>query len=298
MNIEQEIMYTGWKKWYPTNDEWSVLATFSGDISLEIVQKDFPELKLPDLTENEYLLVYDEDNKLKAHYCKRGDHLKKFGRNSIKNRFLESALKPVNDEQVAAFDLMCNDNITVKVLTGNYGSGKTMLLVNQALNLLEHNKVKRIIWLRNNIAVEDTGNLGALPGTEFEKLLPFLGPMIDHVGSEQDIQYMVEKRQLQVPFLGHIRGRNITDSIIICTEAQNLTMKQIKLILGRVAKGSQVWFDGDWRQHDGKAFKKAKSLRRLTNYLKGNPLFGYVHLQISERSETAKLADILPDDED
>ena len=75
-------------------------------------------------------------------------------------------------------------------------------------------------------------------------------------------------------------------------------MKQIKLILGRVAKGSQVWFDGDWRQHDGKAFKKAKSLRRLTNYLKGNPLFGYVHLQISERSETAKLADILPDDED
>lgn len=279
--------YTGWKKWTPTIDEW---ARFSVE----------PYTPFP-MQNNEYLLIYnceDGKEKLVAQYCYENGKLRKFGRASIKNSYLQNkSISPVNDEQVCAFDLMKDQDKTVKLLLGNYGAGKSMLLIAEALELLQNHKIDKIIWLRNNVQVEDTGNMGALPGSEFEKLLPWLGPMIDHVGSQMAIEQMVQKGQLEVPALAYIRGRNIKNAAIICSEAENLTMKQIKLIIGRVAEGSMVWFDGDVRQRDGKAFKKAKGLERMIDKFTGHNKFGYVYLPKTERSETAQMADLLDDDE-
>jgi PhoH-like ATPase len=63
--------------------------------------------------------------------------------------------------------------------------------------------------------------------------------------------------------------------------------------MGRVDEGSALWIDGDVRQRDRVAFEKSKGLETMIERLKGEPLFGYVHLVKSERSATARLADKL-----
>jgi PhoH-like ATPase len=203
-----------------------------------------------------------------------------------------NVVTPRNEEQYCAFDLLNNDDITCKLLTGNYGSGKTMLATYAALQMLNSGKVDKIIWLRNNISAAGTEQIGYLPGTEFEKLKPWLGPFIDHLGSEQRVMKLVENGQLEVPALGFIRGRNLEHAVIICSEAQNLTEELVKLIIGRVGEGSYLIFDGDFHhQVDRPLFEKSPGIKRMIEVLAGNPLFGYVHLPKSERSSTARLAD-------
>ena len=141
--------------------------------------------------------------------------------------------------------------------------------------------------------VKDTKDLGALPGEIIDKLLPFLGPFIDHVGDKQKVEKMLKEGQLEVEPLQSLRGRNIENAIIICSESENLTKEHIQLILARAAEGSAVWLDGDTRQRDRAAFEKSKGLETMINKLAGEHLFGYVHLTKAERSATAALADKL-----
>ena len=103
------------------------------------------------MRENEYLLVYGEEDgerKLLGQYCFEDGKLRKFGRGSIvaaKNKFKDVTIYPRNDEQVCAFDLMKDDSKTVKLLTGTWGSGKTLILVEAALEALRKKKFERII---------------------------------------------------------------------------------------------------------------------------------------------------------
>lgn len=261
------------------------------------------------MKENEYLLIYSESGELTSTHIWKGGKLQKIGRGSLrfqigsgkesaeesKNKYKKPktmSLAPINDEQICAFDLLLDDSVTCKLLTGNYGSGKTMLAVYWAMQMLTSGKVDKIVWLRNNVAAAGAEQIGYLPGTEFEKLKPWLGPFIDHLGSEARVQKLVDAGQLEVPALCFIRGRNIERSVVICSEAQNLTEDLVKLILGRIGKESYVVFDGDFKhQIDKPIFEKSPGLRRLIQALAGNELFGYVDLPESERSATARLAD-------
>ena len=104
---------------------------------------------------------------------------------------------------------------------------------------------------------------------------------------------MVEHKTLVVEPLQFLRGRNIENAIIMCSEAENLTKEHIQLIIARAADGSEVWFDGDTRQRDKVAFEKSKGLETVIERFAGKELFGYVHLTHSERSATAAMADLL-----
>lgn len=281
MNNEKEVSnYLGWKVWNPTDAELAELY----------VEKE-PKEPFP-LLENEYLLIY-VDGKLIDSYCKEGDHLRRFKHNTIKIKDKETIV-PKNDEQKCAFDLMKNDNITVKLLTGTWGSGKTFILVSAALEALKAHKFKKIVWIRNNVDVKDTKDLGALPGEVNDKLKPFLGPFIDHCG-EKEVERMIEDGLLTVEPLQSLRGRNFEDTLIMCSEAENLTKEHIQLIIARAAENSAVWLDCDLRQRDKVAFEKSKGIETMIDRLKGNKLFGYVHLVKTERSATARLADLLND---
>jgi PhoH-like ATPase len=202
-------------------------------------------------------------------------------------------MKPRNEHQELAFDMLKDKDITVKLITGTWGTGKTMALVVAALEAIQNGDYEKIIWVRNNVQVKDTDQLGALPGDQWDKMLPYLGPFCDHVGGEEGVHMLVGNNKLEVIPLGFLRGRNIANSIIICSEAENLTKEHIQLLLGRVAEGSALWLDGDVRQRDKVAFEKSKGLETMIERLKGEPLFGYVHLVKSERSATARLADKL-----
>ena len=169
-----------------------------------------------------------------------------------------------------------------------------MLLVTAALEALEQNVFDRIVWIRNNVDVKDTKDLGALPGEVNDKLMPFLGPFIDHCG-EAGVECMLSNGKLIIEPLQSLRGRNLERTLIMCSEAENLTKEHIQLIIARAAEGSEVWFDADVRQRDKAIFEKSKGIETMIERLSGNPLFGYVHLVQSERSKTAALADLLND---
>ena len=300
-----DITYTGWKKWSPTSDEWAELyATGTVPVSLK---------------ENEYLIVKSEGSST-IFYCYENGQLRKFTGGSIKTTkddtpvLLESSkskqddkqhssaqkyskgknvvIVPRNDEQVCAFDLMKDPSKTVKLLTGTWGTGKTLILVSAALEALKAGRFKKIVWIRNNVDVKDTKDLGALPGEVIDKLLPFLGPFIDHAG-ENSVRTMLNKGTLVVEPLQSLRGRNFDDTLIMCSEAENLTKEHIQLIIARAAEGSEVWFDADNRQRDKASFERSRGIETLIERFAGQKLFGYVHLVKSERSATAAMADLL-----
>ena len=281
----EEKEYTGWKVWTPTDEEL-----------VDLYQEGSCPL---DLLENEYLIVSDRtDGSVAAVYKKKDDKLVKVNRASIKindpkDGRVKKVYNPRNPEQVCAFDLLHDDSVTVKLITGRWGTGKTLLLVTAALEALRERRFEKIVWIRNNVEVKDTPALGILPGEIIDKLLPYLGPFIDHVGDKQKIEKMIKEGQLEVEPLQSLRGRNIENAIIMCSEAENLSKEHIQLILARAAEGSAVWMDGDIFQRDRVSFEKSKGLETMIKRLSGNPLFGYVKLIKTERSATAALADKL-----
>lgn len=212
----------------------------------------------------------------------------------ISNRFTGD-IRPRNDQQRLAFDMLQNDDITVKMLAGTFGSGKTMLMVSSAIDMIEKHKFDKLIWIRNNIEVKNTKELGALPGTLLEKLgaASFAGPLADHLGGESGLEYWIKNGQVEVAHLGFIRGRDYKNAILLVSEAENLTKEHIQLLLGRVGEGSMLWLDGDLKQTDEAVFENNSGMRKAISALTGNPHFAYVYMPKTERSETAQLADLL-----
>lgn len=272
--------YTGYQILHLSDQE---LSDFYGGTPLKV-----------DLYNNEYLLLEDERNQIVDKYCYQNGKLR-----TLKNQVLQSnysgKIIPKNIQQELAIDLLKGDSTTVKLLTGMQGSGKTFFLVNAALEAIEKHKFEKIVWVRNNVQVKDTDNIGSLPGTELDKLLPYVMPFADHCGGIEGVQRLIDQRILEVIPLGFIRGRSIRNAVIISSEAENLSKNHIQLLLGRVDVGTQLWLDADARQRDREVFVKSAGLETTIDRLKGNPLFGYVHLQKSERSATAQLADLLND---
>lgn len=251
---------------------------------------DFYEKKFDasSLLENEYVIIGNEV------YCYQNDDLRRVEYPMIENNY-SGVIKPRNTEQKAAMDMLLDDTSTIKLITGTWGTGKTLLLVTAALKGVEDGKFDKIVWIRNNVQVKDTDNIGALPGSELEKVLPYVSPMADHCGGFDGIDQLITTNRLEVIPLGFLRGRSIRNAVIICSEAENLTKQHIQLIIGRVDEGSEVWFDADTRQRDRVNFEKSQGVETMIDRLKGEKLFAYVHLLKSERSETAALADKLND---
>lgn len=209
------------------------------------------------------------------------------------NSSFGGTVKPRNVEQQAAITMLQQEGIAIRVLTGCFGSGKDFLMVNQALHLIEQNKFDKLVYVRNNIQVKDTEKLGSLPGDEFSKLLPFVMPLADHIGGVEGILNMIENKKLEVQHLGFIRGRDFKKTIIYCTEAENLTVQQVQLLIGRIGEGSELWLNGDYKQTDKEVFRINNGLNTAIDKLSGHTLFGHCHLRISERSLASRLADIL-----
>lgn len=244
------------------------------------------------LAENEYVIIVDKKGNPVDYYC-----YKKGVLNSVKFPVFENEyvgqMKPRNPQQYCAMDLLKNKDVPLKLITGKFGSGKSMMCIVAALDAIQKGLFEKIIFVRNNVQVRDTDQLGALPGDLYEKTLPYLAPFSDHCGGMDGIRYLVDNGKLEVIPLAFLRGRSIRNSIIYSMESENLTKEHIQLLMGRVDQGSQLWMDGDLKQRDKSVFDKSKGIETMVERLKGNSLFGYIHLIKSERSEVAALADLL-----
>lgn len=241
---------------------------------------------------NQYVLVSDNDNNVIDRLKWNGEKYNRLSYKQVNNNYT-GKIKPVNSQQELAFDMLQDKETTIKVLTGRFGSGKTFLMIVTALQLISDGKFDKLVWVRNNQEVKDTKALGALPGEAMNKLLPFAMPIADHVGGLDGLELLVKQGKIEIEHLGWIRGRSFSNSIIMCSEAENLTKQHVQLLIGRVGKGSNLWLDGDFKQVDSKIFEENNGLRIAIDKLKGHKLFSYVNLEKSERSETAALADLL-----
>lgn len=136
-------------------------------------------------------------------------------------------------------------------IVGKAGSGKTLLAVQIALDQFFKRQYNKIIITRPTIATEDNG---FLPGSEKEKMEPWLVPIMSNMrkvyNKDAKIQKMVEAEEIELVSLSHFRGRTFENAVVIVDEFQNLTAAQFNMALGRLGKNSIMIFCGDYQQID------------------------------------------------
>lgn len=245
-----------------------------------------------ELKENEYLILTDENNNAIDYYIKRNGNLEKLKYPVISSDF-GGMVEPRNPQQYCAMDLVKRKNLPIKVITGLFGSGKSLVAIMGALEALQKGHFEKIVFVRNNIQVKDTDPIGSLPGDLWSKTQQWCLPIADHCGGIDGVNLLIEQGKLEVVPLAFLRGRSLRNCIIYSMESENLTKEHIQLLMGRVDEGSELWIDGDVKQRDKAVFEKSRGLETMIERLAGNPYFGYVHLIKSERSKVAALADLL-----
>lgn len=241
---------------------------------------------------NGYLVIQNTSGDIVDKLRWNGEEFVKISKKPFVTKF-GGKVAPRNLQQELAIDMIQNDEITVKLLAGKFGSGKTFLFSSAAVQMIETGKYDQVVFVRNNIGVKDSNPIGFLPGEKTEKLLPWAAPLADHVGGNDGLEMMIRRGEVDLVHLGEIRGRDIKNSIIFVTEAENLTKEHIQLLVSRVGDGSCIWFDGDLKQRDAEKFVKNSGMALAIERFKGHKRFGYVKLLKTERSETAAMADLL-----
>jgi len=136
-------------------------------------------------------------------------------------------------------------------IVGKAGSGKTLLAVQVALDQFFKRQFDKIIITRPTVATEDNG---FLPGTEKEKMEPWLAPIMSNMrkvyNKAEKLEKMQTAEEIELVSLSHFRGRTFENSVVIVDEFQNLTKSQFNMALGRLGKNSIMIFCGDYQQID------------------------------------------------
>lgn len=187
----------------------------------------------------------------------------------------------LNEEQKEAKRLILQNTITA--LKGKAGSGKSMVASQVALHLLFKREVEKIIITRPTVTSGE--EIGFLPGGINDKLQPFTAPVYDNMNrvyDKQKIDKCVEDGSIEVIPLAFMRGRNFTNCCIIADEAQNITDRQMELLLGRMCEGSKMIICGDSAQIDLKN-RKESGFETLIRHMKDVEGFSFFELKTNHR---------------
>ena len=161
---------------------------------------------------------------------------------------------------------------------GPAGTGKTYLSIALAVKALKEKTAKKIILSRP--AVEAGEKLGFLPGDMKDKIDPYLQPLYDALEDmipAVKLQDMMEKHIIQIAPLAFMRGRTLSDSVVILDEAQNTTSQQIRMFLTRMGMNTKMVITGDLTQIDLPREQRS-GLKEALKILDGVEGIGVVHL--------------------
>lgn len=302
--IEKDDVYTGY-----SDVEWSsdkIDAIYGGGLLLdEDLQRayypnQFLHIKSTDRAGHEVLARFDGQRVVPLKYAN------------------ETAwgLTPINREQKMAFELLMNPDIHFATVTGGAGSGKTILATAAALqNVIETDRYRKIVFVRPVVAAGE--DIGYLPGTEIDKLKPWMGSFYDAIENLTDIKdtnkdgshhyghkptftvedFIEQYRQrgvIETKTFTYMRGRTFTNSYIIVDEAQEMTPHLAKLMLTRAGHSSKFVFLGDPSDNQiDNHYVDARSNGLIFTVEKMKPfnITGHVSLNKVERSPLAQVAE-------
>ncbi|SAL66493.1 PhoH family protein [Caballeronia choica] len=210
-----------------------------------------------------------------------------------------------NREQNFALNLLMNPDVDFVTLLGQAGTGKTLMALAAGLaQVLDDKRYNEIIVTRATVPVGE--DIGFLPGTEEEKMQPWMGAFDDNLEVLQKTddaagewgraatQELIRSR-LKVKSMNFMRGRTFVDKYVIIDEAQNLTPKQMKTLVTRAGPGTKIICLGNIAQIDTPYLTEGSSgLTYVVDRFKGWTHSGHVTLARGERSRLADYAsDIL-----
>jgi|TARA_B100001939_G_scaffold72289_1_gene60500 phosphate starvation-inducible PhoH-like protein len=193
------------------------------------------------------------------------------------------------------------ENINKSVVTfgiGPAGTGKTFLAVASAVKLYDEEKVKKIVLTRP--AVEAGERLGYLPGDLSQKIDPYLVPLFDSLEyffGNENLQYLIEKRVIEIVPLAYMRGRTLSNACIILDEAQNATVSQIKMFLTRIGDESKIIITGDESQVDlqNKEFSGLKKVRKSLSNIEEISISLFENKDIVRNKIVSKILEVFPE---
>jgi len=244
------------------------------------------------LVENEYIIFINDKGEVvdKKKFTKNGFKALKY---KVINSRHVGKIKPRNLQQELYTDMLQSGDCRLLACYGGYGTGKDFLALANFTEMVEKGDFQKIVWIRNNIEVSGSKPIGHLPGSLIEKLAPYAEIVSDFVGGSVGFENLIREGKLELVHTGFIRGRSFTNSIIYCTEAQNMTKEMIQLLISRVGEKSIIFFNGDIKQTDDKCLEYNNGLEQLINTYKGHKNFQCVKLLKCERDEIAEMASLL-----
>ena len=285
----------------------SVEKLFDGTETIE-VDDDFIDqfyqssdgLLLPDqnkkLFSNQYIILTGKSDPRKSAVCRFVNYqvpLKK-----VYNFKDIWGLSANNKEQKFAMDLLFDKDIKVVSLTGQAGTGKTLIAAECGLERVwnttkSQGGYDKLIITR---PVHPLGrDIGFLPGTLEEKMMPWIAPIRDNLehlfGDRTALDMQLEQGTIEIEAMTYIRGRSISNAFMVVDEAQNLTPHELKTIITRVGHGTKLILTGDIQQIDNSYVDAVSNgLTYAVEKFKEYEISGHVSLIKGERSKLATLA--------
>jgi PhoH-like ATPase len=273
-------------------DDQIIDRFYDGDDIL-IEQDEIKDLWHP----NQFVMMVSNANEKKTALARFNSHHTPL-RKITHDKLPDWKINARNKEQAFAMDLLMDPNIKIVSLIGRAGSGKTLCAIaaglQQTIGLREENNhYSRLIVSR---PVQPMGrDIGFLPGSMEEKMLPWLMPIQDNLkflmGDKTSLEMYMQKGKIEIEALTYIRGRSISNAFIIIDEAQNLTKHEVKTIITRIGDGTKIIITGDIEQIDNIYVNETSNgLAHAIESFKQYPIAGHVTFRKGERSELATLA--------
>ena len=221
------------------------------------------------------------------------------------SNFFPYGLTPKNVAQQFMIEALMSD-VPLVILKGPAGTAKTIITIACGLErVIENHEFRKVLVTRPAVALEE--NLGFLPGTEYEKILPYMRPVFDSLEilvdsdekerykDEQTLQskinYILSQNYIDMQAISFLRGRSISKQYIQLDEAQNMSINQIKTVITRIGEGSKLILCGDPSQIDSPFLDSTNNgLSWVSEKMKGSSYCVQVGIKQSEcvRSKLAE----------